>query len=572
MKKLAKTAKRIIAGEPKPVTADIEYIAPPYLIPTSEYSGPIDSEFLYADGLSNGDFKDSSVRSSVLALSEAKRNRLVEGSKSQTRDLLLNMAEKQAFFSTVRLPTYPKPLAYICDGPFSELGAKERREHQQIKTEMAEIEHPVTEPGTSTIIEFREFCEEYRIRTQVNPQMAPRPPTNSGLRESVMLSGSGARKIAESCQYMAIKHGGYKTFATGTFSPEARQRLSTYDIETRKPITTIQREVTRTMDAMKKMYQRGWQYESNGKTVLVPAAPLIKARNRAGKVIRKKNGAAKMVPDDFRYCWVVEIPKNEQGEDNPHIHLLMDWGVDFIDFQPWKTRIEGFWSNGTFKLEKIKDPEAAGAYMAKAAGYITKAQGQEDQGLVVGNRYAISSKSRAPAWVTISVSALGIMGRLIRETYDHIQHKYSKEFYKRKVLNEKRDDVIKRAKAMQKSHPDKLYPIKAKTLREKIGAKLQKVRAVINAIPIRASKYQLVIKDKYTFYKFLQKAEAVGWGADAPPSTQWIYRQKRLRQAWHESELCEYMDRAKGFIDDSLSSFADYEYWTQLSPPTELAA
>jgi len=292
------------------------------------------------------------------------------------------------------------------------------------------------------------------------------------------------------------------------------------------------------MDSMKKMFQRGWQYMGKRGVVLVPSA---------GK--------------DFHYCWVVEVPKNEQGEDNPHIHMLMNWSVEFKDFKAWASRIEGLWSHGYFHLEHINDPEAAGAYMAKAAGYMTKAEGADDQGKVSGNRYAISTAARAPDWVTISVQEMGIMGRLIRETYDHIQHKYSSDYWKRKKLNEKRDQVIKRARAVQAADPDNRYPEKAKALRVKIGESLQKVRAKINAIPIRASKYQLIIKDKYTFFKFLQKAEAVGWGSDAPPSTKWIYIQKRLRQAMNDSELANMVDRAREHVESTLSVYSDYERW-----------
>ena len=85
------------------------------------------------------------------------------------------------------------------------------------------------------------------------------------------------------------------------------------------------------------------------------------------------------------------MPKNDDGEDNPHIHLLMDWRADRKHFAGWAKRIESIWGNGAFHLERIKDPTAAGAYMAKAAGYMTKAAGDDDQGEVRGNRYAISS-------------------------------------------------------------------------------------------------------------------------------------------------------------------------------------
>lgn len=494
--------------------------------PATDYSR---AGFCFADGLTLEEMDLSAFRWAGLALPEGERNRLVKASKSQTREKtggpLVVQAQRMAFSTRIRQRMGPAPLPCIADGAFSELGANVRRERQAMATDEAAIARSVDGAGTSTVIEYREWCEQYRIRTRVNGQMAIAPPSNSGARESVMLTEGGARKIAESCEYLATQFDGYSTFATGTFDDEARARIASGE-------TSVQKEATRTLDAMKKMYLRGWEYidDSGNKKIVDPA------------------GLA------FKYCWVVEIPKNQNGEDNPHIHLLMAWKVDFADFPAWSKRIESLWSNGYFKLEKIKDKDAAGAYMAKAAGYITKANGQSDQGLVKGNRYAISKPARAPAWVTLSVKELGIMGRLIRETYDHIQHKYQADFEKRRQLNSQRDRMVKIAS--RSGDKDKLKKSKAK-----IGALLVKVRTKINAIPIRASKYHLVIKGEEAFNKFISRAQAVGWGSDAPPSTKWIFVQKRLRQAWQETDLCQFLERKQGFVEEALSAFGDYEQW-----------
>jgi len=510
---------------------------PLHLLPTSEYTGPLNSGFLYADGLSFSGVDSEAQQCAGLALSAARRNSLVKGSKSPTRDIQAAAVAHNLFDNrSSRDNGELAPLAFSVDGPFSYLSDKGRREQQQIETDAFEVARSVDGAGSSTVIEYREWCEEYRIRTRVNGQMNIAPPVNSGARESVMLSSGGARKIAESCEYMARKKGGFKTFVTGTFDDEARARI-------RAGETSVQKEVTRTVDAMVKMYQRGWEYEE------------------AGEKIKVAGYSKGLVKDKFRYCWVVEIPKNEAGEDNPHIHLLMDWRVDYKHFRAWSARIEKLWSNGYWNLQHIKDAGAAGAYMAKAAGYITKGAGQNDQGRVVGNRYAISADARAPAWLTINVMELGIMGRLIRETYDHIQHKHKQAFYQRKVLNEKRDDIVRRANVAKKASPDNKQPEAARVLRKRIGAKLMAVRKKINAMPIRASKYQLVIKDHYVFNQFIQRAERVGWGAAAPPSTAWIYQQKRRREAWTDSELSAFSERSDEYLNSAMAGFSEYENW-----------
>lgn len=188
--------------------------------------------------------------------------------------------------------------------------------------------------GVYAVIQYREWSEEWRIRSRVETISGTKPPEQSGTRESFMLTDRAARKIAESCEYMAAKHGGYSTFLTATFSDESREKIASGEV-------TIQREVSRLMDGLNKMYRRGWNTETGEK---VPA--------ETGQI---------------PYCWVVEIPQNDNGEDNPHVHILMKWRVPYRQFKCWANRIEKIWGHGFAHLEKIKDPECAGAYMAKAA-------------------------------------------------------------------------------------------------------------------------------------------------------------------------------------------------------------
>ncbi len=338
--------------------------------------------------------------------------------------------------------------------------------------------------GRFTVVSQREWSGEFKIRTQVE-QPAEAPPIQSGERITKDLSLRGAVAISDSCHYMAKKHGGYSTFLTLTFDDDARARMVAGE-------STIQKEASRFFDGIQKMYQRGWQAKTEFQSVKMPAND-----------------------HKLKYCWVAENPQNDAGEDNPHLHVLMSWRVPFAVFDAWSKRIEGIWGQGFAHLEKIKDPEQAGAYMAKAAGYLTKAQGATDQGEIRGNRYGISADARAPEWALVGRYELGIMGHLIADVYDFFGFKYGPKFKARRKLNGALNAVKDTAKELkeagQKQTPEQLKR------RAKIGQKLQKVRAEINELPAVSSKYQILIKSKTAFDEFwawathAQKGEKCAW-------------------------------------------------------------
>lgn len=473
----------------------------------------------------------------VPAMSEANRNRLVEGSKSTTRDNELK--GKAIAYRERALSIASKPQTGFVANTAGALSTLEHRELKQAATESETTasNRNVKGAGTATVCEFREWCDTYRIRTVVTPDMALKPPTQSGERISETLSSRAALKIAESCQYLAEQFDGYKTFVTWTFNDEIRSKFSVFDIETRKPVTTIQKEITRSMDGLVKMYKRGWEY-----------------KNEKGEAVK-----VEALGEKLRYCWVAEVPKNEAGEDNPHIHMLMDWRVEHKHFASWARRIESIWGNGFATLEKIKDKDAAGAYMAKAAGYISKANGESDQGVIRGNRYAISSAARAPDWVTVSLHEFGIMGRLIRETFDAMQYKHAPELEERREQARRRDEMTKRIKACDDEDEKQLLKNKRKT----IAGKLMAVREKINARPIRASKYHVEIKTKTMFDKFLDRCRAVGWGSDKPACTKWIYERKIFRGAWFTKGLMRYtdnlIDKRSSFYESANDGWQEYQ-------------
>lgn len=435
---------------------------------------------------------------------EADRARLVEASKSPT-------SEAAADFEGVA-------------GSVEELQGLHDRFLINKKTGVI-VEHvrdkptPEKQAGCYAVTEFRWWSDEYRVRTEVRGAVVE-PEACWGERATWMLTDRGARKIADSCQYVALQYGGFNTFLTLTFDAERRAQIASGEL-------TIQREVSRFCDGMQKAYQRDGWGERMGCTSLL-------------------------------YCWVVEIPKNAEGEQNPHVHMLLRWSVKKAEFSAWSERVEKIWGHGFAHLEKIDDPKAAGAYMAKAAGYMTKAAGQDDQGRVVGNRYGISKEARAPGWCVVEESELGAMGMLIAELHDHMTEKFGSLYRARKELGEARERT----------------PKSATWKRSRIAEKLAAVRKELAALPVRAGKYVATFKGRKALQDFkdwcagqvrVVVSDADKWlpeklptvqqaGTDRPDSM-WIVRlrramewRKRCRRAWDQKaiEACdEHMARCK---------------------------
>lgn len=321
--------------------------------------------------------------------------------------------------------------------------------------------------GMYTVTEFRAWSDEYRIRTESRLNIEP-PTSPSGERMTWLLTDRGARKIADSCHYVALTYGGFNTFLTLTFAPEKRAAIAAGE-------TSYQREVSRCMDGLQKIYQRDkWGERMGCKSLL--------------------------------YCWVVEIPKNEHGEDNPHVHVLMRWSVKRAEFDMWAKRIETLWGQGWANLQKIDDPKAAGAYMAKAAGYLCKANGQDDQGMVKGNRYGISREARAPLWAVIDEQELGAMGLIIAELHDYMSEKYGELYRSRKALNTERDNT----------------PKSATWKRARLAEKLAGVRKKIAAVPVVASKYLVTFKGREAFESFKEWASGDVITGFELPKPEWL--------------------------------------------------
>lgn len=201
------------------------------------------------------------------AISEAERNRLVEGAKSPTgkksTSKSLNDAHVKRFFSEKhriwlasenwvrdqvsqrfaddpdRLKAELKRLdqgfenrvkSAPVDMPFEFSDSGRWYDIRQADLATGEIEPDTAVRskqggvGAYTVVTHREWSGEYRFRTQVEGSLST-PPLNEGDRITNELTLEGAQKIADSAHYMHLKHGGYRTFATLTFDEAARSRV-----------------------------------------------------------------------------------------------------------------------------------------------------------------------------------------------------------------------------------------------------------------------------------------------------------------------------------------------------------
>ncbi len=489
-----------------------------------------------------------------------------------------------------------------------------------------ELEKPVphvapdlSQPGTWAVVERRDWCGEHRIRLETRPGSGVDTPDNAGDRWTHMLSERGARKISESCYFMACQRGGFSTFATLTLNNAARDRLAkkglvpmhrldaagfpnppeparakpgklgvqyqtddetpAYNVaeinQNWSPITvndpdhgplrynplktgytwSIQREVSRFFEAANKMYTRGWQYRravpggmprvnpetsaefcpitGEWENVKVPGSdkcvPTRRTATTEGNPVTWLQDGPytpiRFKAEPLAYLWVAENPNrtdengdplpicDEHGEydetaTNPHIHLMMKWRVDYRHFPYWARRLEKLWGHGFAHLEKIKDPGKAGSYVAKAAGYLTKGQHGDDwQGEIRGNRYAISSRARAPGWIECERHQIGLMGWLLAEAHEQWNKKHGEKIAEREKLKSQLEAA---------NDPGQ---------RQRIGKLLEGVRRKIEPLP-RISKYAALFKSEEQKARFFDWASRKGWEAK-PQNSLWLIEWRR---------------------------------------------
>ncbi|TKG19570.1 rolling circle replication-associated protein [Vibrio lentus] len=288
-------------------------------------------------------------------------------------------------------------------------------------------------------LQKRDWSGQMRAQIVTQTPAGNAPEANSGTRYTEKLTPKSVSNMFESGAYVAQCHEGFTTFLTLTFTPAQRHaifgamdegidadgpftpveferdtgdlipgkdglytQLPKQPFKIIKPLdTSIGRETSRFLDGSKKMFHRGW-YTEDGDYV----SGQFKAKPSPFGPDREKA--------DFHYMWVAESPINEDGEPNPHVHLLLKWTVDKKHFKDWAKRLESLWGHGMAHIERIRQPKAASTYLIKAVGYAAKGN-NADQGLIKGNRYSIARVSRAPSWETLASFEADNITAVIRE-------------------------------------------------------------------------------------------------------------------------------------------------------------
>ena len=260
------------------------------------------------------------------------------------------------------------------------------------------------------------------------------PPAQSGERWTDHLSDRGKREIEKSALYMHKMGMGYRTFLTLTFTPEWRAQLEKWDGEPQgsEGRENIGRLVTTFLNTLQQRHRNGMliksHYRRDGRQCkgagYYADGELFKGRIEATgittkwtPIVKRQSFRIKAKHRPFQYIWVAECPTNANGENNPHIHILMNWHVKKDQFHAWSKWIENTWGKGFAKLEKIRKPDAAACYMAKAARYISKGSAT-DQGRIRGNRYNIARDARPPKSRLIGVYSADKMHKLLNAYLD----------------------------------------------------------------------------------------------------------------------------------------------------------
>jgi len=459
----------------------------------------------------------------------------------------------------------------------------------------------IPDDRTRATIAYRPWSDEWRLRISPEVPTHSPPPLHFGPRYTTALNSKALSKIMDSGAYVEKKLGGFQVFGTITLNKEAREKLKKrlpvyklithdhsgyrrthsknprigydhvcragdefgkyppenglfcpvrYDKVPKEELefvgprvskkyvfeTSLQKEVSRFFNSIKKMRLRGW----------VPKYQRFRRR------VQRKNGDytpidwnedAKKVGNndrketDFAYLWVAECPKNEKGEDNPHVHFLMNWSVDFGWFPCWAKRIESIWGNGSVHLEKIRKSESSTAYLSKAIGYLSKSGSMSDQGRIRGNRYAISASARAPGWESVGQYSAACLGEIMMLARLKHQEKYSKLFATKNEIQHQVADIPEKEKKVR---------YQKKKVIHAISGRIQTIKSVIG-------RYNAIFKGEKAFDGFIKWATRLGWKMNNPPKSGHI---KEIRNSIREK-----IDQQKlnDFKINDLGYFKGYE-------------
>ncbi|WP_429768916.1 hypothetical protein [Vibrio kagoshimensis] len=218
--------------------------------------------------------------------------------------------------------------------------------------------------------------------------------------------------------------------------------------------------------------------------------------------------------------WVAESPMNEDGEPNPHVHLLLKWTVDKKYFRDWAKRLESLWGHEMAHIERIKHPKAASSYLIKAVGYAAKGT-NADQGLIKGNRYSIARVSRAPSWETLASFDADNMTAIIREL-DYRLEQWKKPLQRSiSRINKQKTQTIKASSIAREQGKSEVHLKKLQALIIRLGHAAKKTAQEMKSKQMHASsgnRFSLTFdgdEAKERMDKFLLwAAGARGWSMD----------------------------------------------------------
>ncbi|ELV8625606.1 hypothetical protein QNF03_002261 [Vibrio cidicii] len=543
------------------------------------------------------------------AAQRAGDNRLVKGRKSRT-------ARKEGFEASIRFRKRLRTLRKSLTAPL--VFNPEKYHSAYYSASFAAVSRGTVlnsnkkrslaadKPIVKVQLQKRDWSQQYRIQQVIETPASNAPEQQSGDRFTEKLTARAVKNIFESGAYVAVKHGGFKTFVTLTFDDERRRRVAdgsalTKDGRLYSPVkfrlnhgvsvssvagpytafewykgkirnikamnengeiagpytpifakpekvwevanmhTTIGAEVSRFINGLKKMRKRGFtayvtERDSESGRLFCPV-PAVKAS---------------VIPDhsDFHYLWVAECPANEDGEPNPHVHLLMDWEMPQELFSAWAGKIESLWGNGFAHVERIKKPEAAGTYIIKAVGYAAKGE-NANQGLIRGNRYNMAACSRAPKWETLLSFEADNMAGIISE----LGHKLDqwKAPIKRSIrrYEQAKEQTIKAA-AIEKAKGDKT---KLKALLGRISRlenRIKEARAATKAAGLHVSARN---RFSLTFEKNAEKRvdQFLKWAAGA--------RGWSMTPIYSDIDLADIKEAANLQYQSQFEAFRENQAW-----------
>lgn len=519
------------------------------------------------------------------------------------------------------------------------VGREARREAAETTRLVNTRKSPTTvnERPSVARIYAREWSGETRVSIESFIRDGKAPDPVMGDRWTEKLSAAGVRAVIDSGAFVSVMRGGYSTFITLTLDNEARERVNKIkpmvqigskgelagEIKTSGkfchignagdfcngeragglfvPVdftseSTIGREVSRFLDGLQKMYQRGCKFTDSGDLFgeLPPSKYAYVKHSEYGPVpLREKLDYMWVAENPPVKLWNVKVTPFGPGRTewkaghsqfgpvkahvgyrgNPHVHLLMRWRVPKNLFKAWAGRIEKLWGQGFAHIEKIREPEAAAGYLLKAASYLTKSDyfvnpetGEllPSQGVIRGNRYNISQVARAPKFECIAEFQAQEMARIIYDTGVDLQWHHErlkqqiKEAREGKKSNIADIAVIKRLNLPEKTKQNKI--LAAETRIKKAEARIKALSKERTESPY-GNKFRVTVKSQLQFARLLHNAIVQrGWKPNA------ITTEFRKSPVWATKGLPDWVEKHGASLRDSVEyQLRDREcYWNSL--------